>query len=151
MDRCPGPPSSSRCRRRRWRSNQPLRGGAVVRDRRTRAGRRRRPQRAGVIYTISPVTEESEDVGYTVPLEYTPCNYGGYRHWFRCPGEGCGRRCRKLHLSHRRWAEYFLCQEGYDLGYTTSWTSVKEWKKDRAQVPPSHREGRRREPPSSPH
>jgi hypothetical protein len=25
-------------------------------------------------------------------LTWTPCNYGGSRPWFLCPGEGCGRR-----------------------------------------------------------
>ena len=87
-----------------------------------------RAARLRLIYTLSPDTEESQDVEYTVSLEYTPCNYGGYRPWFRCPGEGCGRRCRKLYLPRRRRAEYFLCRECYDLGYTSSRTSGKEWK-----------------------
>ena len=33
-----------------------------------------------------------------------------------------------IYLPHRRWAEYYLCRECYDLGYTSSRTSGKEWK-----------------------
>ena len=43
-----------------------------------------------------------EDVSYAVPLSWTPCNFGGSRPWFVCPGvlEGvsCGRRVAKLYL-----------------------------------------------------
>ena len=30
-------------------------------------------------------------------LEWTPCNFGGERPWFICPGEGCGRRVAILY------------------------------------------------------
>lgn len=84
-------------------------------------------------YTITDKeTGEKTEVDYPILLEYSECNYGGYRPWFRCPGvvdaERCGRRARKLYLPHRRWAEYYLCRECYDLGYTSSRTSGKEWK-----------------------
>ena len=36
--------------------------------------------------------EEWQDMNYPVYLEYTACNYGGRRAWFRCPAIGCGRR-----------------------------------------------------------
>ncbi len=32
-----------------------------------------------------------------IGLEWTPCNYGGSRPWFMCPGEGCGRRVAILY------------------------------------------------------
>ena len=30
-------------------------------------------------------------------LTWTPCNYGGSRPWFVCPGKGCGRRAAILY------------------------------------------------------
>jgi hypothetical protein len=60
-----------------------------------------------------------EDVSYAVPLSWTPCNFGGWRPWFVCPGvvEGvsCGRRVAKLYLKGR----YFLCRHCHDLAYSS--------------------------------
>ena len=56
---------------------------------------------------------EWEDVRETVPLEWTPCNFGGERPWFSCPGVGCGRRVAVLYGPGR----YFLCRHCYDLTY----------------------------------
>ncbi len=35
---------------------------------------------------------EWQPIEYPVYLEWTPCNLGGLRAWFRCPAKGCGRR-----------------------------------------------------------
>jgi hypothetical protein len=35
------------------------------------------------------------DVNELVPIVTTPMNFGGCRHWFRCPS--CGRRCRIIY------------------------------------------------------
>ena len=60
-----------------------------------------------------------EDVRYAVPLTQTPCNFGGFRPWFLCPGVvngvSCGRRVAKLYLKHR----YFLCRHCHDLAYSS--------------------------------
>jgi hypothetical protein len=48
-----------------------------------------------------------------VPLEWTPCNFGGERPWFVCPGAGCGRRVAVLYGPGR----YFLCRHCYGLSY----------------------------------
>jgi hypothetical protein len=56
---------------------------------------------------------EWEDVRETVALEWTPCNFGGERPWFLCPGAGCGRRVAVLYGPGR----YFLCRHCYDLRY----------------------------------
>jgi hypothetical protein len=48
-----------------------------------------------------------------VPLQWTPCNFGGERSWFICPGAGCGRRVAVLYGPNR----YFLCRHCYDLAY----------------------------------
>ena len=54
---------------------------------------------------------EWEEVKEPVPLEWTPCNFGGERPWFVCPGAGCGRRVAILY----GWGKYFLCRHCYDL------------------------------------
>jgi hypothetical protein len=67
---------------------------------------------------------EWETVKEPVPLEWTPCNFGGERPWFVCPGAGCDRRVAKLYGP----GKYFLCRHCYDLRYE----SQREDKKDRA-------------------
>lgn len=47
-----------------------------------------------------------------IPLEYTPCHYGGSRPWFRCPH--CTRRVAVLYRQGKR----FLCRHCYNLTYT---------------------------------
>jgi hypothetical protein len=56
---------------------------------------------------------EWEEVKKTVALEWTPCNFGGQRPWFLCPGAGCGRRVAVLYGP----GKYFLCRHCYDLRY----------------------------------
>ncbi len=56
---------------------------------------------------------EWEGVKESVPLEWTPCNFGGKRLWFRCPGVGCGRRVAILYGPGR----YFLCRHCHGLSY----------------------------------
>jgi hypothetical protein len=56
---------------------------------------------------------EWEDVRESVPLSWTPCNFGGERPWFLCPGAGCGQRVAVLYGPGR----YFLCRHCYDLSY----------------------------------
>ena len=56
---------------------------------------------------------EWEDVREPVPLSWTPCNFGGERSWFICPGANCGRRVAVLYGLGR----YFLCSHCYDLTY----------------------------------
>lgn len=78
-------------------------------------------------YTLTdPRTEESESVEYTVPLDYTECNFGGVRPWFRCPK--CNERRGKLYLPPRGGDGRYLCRECYDLGYRSSRTSGDDLK-----------------------
>ena len=67
---------------------------------------------------------EWENVKELVPLEWTPCNFGGERPWFVCPGVACGRRVAILYGP----GKYFLCRHCYDLRYE----SQRKDKKDRA-------------------
>jgi hypothetical protein len=60
---------------------------------------------------------EWEDVEEPVDLTWTPCNFGGERPWFICPGVvndvRCGRRVAVLHAN----GKYFLCRHCYGLSY----------------------------------
>jgi hypothetical protein len=60
-----------------------------------------------------------EDVSYPISLSWTPCNFGGSRPWFVCPGVingvSCERRVAKLYLKGR----YFLCRHCHDLTYSS--------------------------------
>lgn len=82
-------------------------------------------------YTVTPPRGgESRDVSYLVRLEYTDCNFGGSRPWFRCPTNagGCDRRVGKLYLPIYTDQGRFLCRECYDLGYRSSRTSGDDLK-----------------------
>jgi hypothetical protein len=69
-----------------------------------------------------------EDVKETVALEWTPCNFGGERPWFVCPGVVNGKRCGRRVAILYGLGKYFLCRHCYDLRYQ----SQREDKKDRA-------------------
>lgn len=84
-----------------------------------------RPAQIRLRYTVTRCrTDESREYNYPIPLEYTECNFGGYRPWFRCPK--CRDRRRKLYFPPGR--ERLLCRECYDLGYRSSRTSGDELK-----------------------
>lgn len=76
-------------------------------------GVRTLPGAVELAYTVTPRGGDPQDIRYRVPLAYTPCNYGGERPWFVCPGKGCGRRVAKLYLG----GAYFLCRHCHDLAY----------------------------------
>jgi hypothetical protein len=56
---------------------------------------------------------DCEDVQQPVELDWTPCNFGGKRPWFLCPGIRYGRRVAVLHAA----GKYFLCRHCCDLCY----------------------------------
>ncbi len=49
---------------------------------------------------------------YPVWLDWTPCNLGGQRPWFRCPAQGCGQRVAILY-----GGGIFACRHCYKLAY----------------------------------
>ncbi|PSH03526.1 MAG: hypothetical protein CXZ00_11970 [Acidobacteria bacterium] len=53
-----------------------------------------------------------ERLEYPVAIDWTPCHYGGRRAWFRCPGQGCGRRVAILYIG-----KYALCRHCRQLAY----------------------------------
>ena len=68
-----------------------------------------------LFYTITPNrgNDGPRDVRYSVPIEYTECNFGGERPWFRCPV--CDDRVAKLYKTPRR--DEYACRECGDLLY----------------------------------
>ena len=63
-----------------------------------------------------------DEYDYYVQLDYTECNFGGFRPWFNCPD--CGERVAKLYLPPGCYR--FACRECYELGYNTSRSSGDE-------------------------
>src|ERR1051326_3705372 len=53
-----------------------------------------------------------EQKEYPVSLEWTRCNYGGERPWFRCPALRCGRRVAILY-----GGSIFACRRCHNLAY----------------------------------
>lgn len=51
---------------------------------------------------------------YTIPIERQPCNFGGYRYFFKCPL--CQRRMRFLYFAEN---SIFLCRKCLNLCYDT--------------------------------
>ena len=80
----------------------------------------RKLKRAGL---ISPGQELVEGVAH---LAWTPCNFGGSRPWFVCPGEGCTRRVAIL---YGPGPGQLLCRQCCNLAYA----SQREDQIERAQ------------------
>jgi hypothetical protein len=59
------------------------------------------------------VTGEAEKPAAIVGVESTPCNFGGSRHWFRCPS--CRRRVALLYFNYGN----FACRRCLGLAYTS--------------------------------
>ncbi|PLY12834.1 MAG: hypothetical protein C0631_15915 [Sedimenticola sp.] len=57
-------------------------------------------------------SEEWKDESYPILLDWTACNLGGERPWFRCPARGCGRRVAILY-----GGGIFACRHCYQLAY----------------------------------
>ena len=72
-----------------------------------------------LIYRCRVGTADWQDIQETVTITRVPCNLGGSRPYFLCPGVvngvGCGRRVAKLYAGDR----YFLCRHCYRLAYTS--------------------------------
>ncbi len=69
-----------------------------------------------------------EDVAEPVRLTWTPCRYGGWRPWFRCPAAVNGVACRRRVAILYGAGKYFACRHCYRLAYP----STRETPRDRA-------------------
>jgi len=63
-------------------------------------------------------------VEQAVLLTTTPCTYGGVRHWFVCPAQGCGRRVRVLYLAPS--ATHFACRHCASVVYASTRATPSE-------------------------
>lgn len=57
-------------------------------------------------------SDDWQPIEYPVWLDWTDCNYGGRRAWFRCPAKGCGRRVASLY-----GGTIFACRHCHRLAY----------------------------------
>ena len=73
----------------------------------TRFRRRRR--------ALAPGEKRIVELVANLRLTWTPCNYGGSRPWFLCPGEGCGRRVAIVYGP----TSPPLCRQCRGLSYTS--------------------------------
>ena len=77
------------------------------------------PDRLHLSYRVRVGGCDWEDVTETVRIVHVPCQLGGERPYFICPGVvngiACGRRVAKLHGSGR----YFLCRHCYRLAHAS--------------------------------
>jgi hypothetical protein len=112
-----------------------------------------RPTHLRLAYTVTPSGGDPTECEYWLPLEYTPCNFGGVRPWFRCPADGCGERVGTLHRPPGR--NLFACRECYDIGYLTSRRSGDALKKTELRYQRAFRKvdakDRRPHPNNAPH
>ncbi len=105
----------------RWmKKNDMLRPGTTGSLSWSRCGRetgsvscRMEENRMTLHYRYRPHGGEWEQVEQTIPLDRTPCNYGGCRTWFLCPH--CMKRVAVLYGAGR----YFLCRHCHDLVYAS--------------------------------
>jgi hypothetical protein len=74
-------------------------------------------------YSIRMHGGDWEDVSQSVPLDWTPCNYGGKRPWFVCPIRECRRRVAVLYGS----GKYFGCRHCNDLVYSSQREERHQW------------------------
>ncbi|XVH33888.1 hypothetical protein ACNS7O_19025 (plasmid) [Haloferacaceae archaeon DSL9] len=57
--------------------------------------------------------DEPRNVTCTIPIDYTECNFGGERPWFRCPQ--CHDRVGKLYSTPR--SDHYVCRDCGNLIY----------------------------------
>ena len=62
-------------------------------------------------YAFTAGDSEPEQIEDQIQLEWTPCNYGGHRPWFRCPS--CNRRVMVLARQDR----LFRCRKCHHIPY----------------------------------
>ncbi|MDP9478069.1 MAG: hypothetical protein M3R38_20705 [Actinomycetota bacterium] len=78
-----------------------------------------------------------EQLAGVARLAWTPCNFGGERPWFVCPGKGCDRHVAILYGPGR-----LLCRQCRDLAYESQREdridrAKRRAEKARSRLPPS--------------
>jgi hypothetical protein len=77
-------------------------------------------------YRSRPYSEDWSNVEQRVPIDWTPCRFGGERPWFVCAvysnGLYCGRRVTTLYGAGR----LFACRKCYGLAYASQQETLHE-------------------------
>ncbi len=84
---------------------------------------RTEPGQVMLTYRHRSSSGDWKDQSYPIQLDWTTCNFGGTRPWFRCPANGCGRRVAVLYVG-----AIFACRHCHQLAYP----SQRETDYDRA-------------------
>lgn len=71
---------------------------------------------------------DGQSFSYAVPFVYSPCNYGGRRTWFQCPG--CCSRVGKITLSDKM----FVCRNCGKLAYQSQRENTQHRLSSKAQI-----------------
>jgi hypothetical protein len=98
-------------------------------ERTTSIDLRRDADRVTLSYRRRTREAEWKRVECPIQLEWTACNYGGLRAWFRCPAEGCGRRVAILYFMSE-----FACRRCHRLAYWSQRCSASEAALPQAQA-----------------
>ena len=77
-------------------------------------------------HVVLNYSHQKEPVEQQILFEWTPCNYGGERAWWRCPH--CGKRCAVLYGA----GKYFSCRACQGLVYTSTCETARDRKFRRA-------------------
>lgn len=72
-------------------------------------------------YRYRSAGEEWQEKQYFVLIDWTDCNYGGQRAWFRCPMAGCGRRVAILY-----GGSIFACRRCHRLVYQSQRENIAD-------------------------
>jgi hypothetical protein len=78
---------------------------------------RTHPDLVVLSYRTRRLGEEWKDLEEPIQLIWTPCNYGGRRPWFVCPGVVSGVPCQRRVGVLYNARDYFLCRHCYGLAY----------------------------------
>lgn len=68
------------------------------------------------------------DGKYSIHVDWTGCNFGGARPWFRCPARNCNRRVAILYGS-----AIFICRHCYKLAYPSQRENIDDRATRRAE------------------
>ena len=72
-----------------------------------------------VSFRITEKTGDYYDVEQSIPIIRAPCNYGGNRPFFGCPGVVDGTPCRRRVAKLFKGGRYFLCRHCYRVAYAS--------------------------------
>ena len=88
-------------------------------------------------YRYRSFGDDWTDVEQRIPIDWSPCRFGGERPWFVCSvasnGVYCGRRVTKLYGAGR----LFACRHCYGLAYTSKQESAHHrglWKSQKIRM-----------------